>query len=98
MAINPDSFIIEGRTEVLPRGRTIEHGTVEVTLQRETRRVPATRSSEGTIYVTKGIGGRQPGGRAMSAMITRFTDGKVRAYYGRTEASSLHNFFFTEED
>lgn len=71
--LNIDSFQPSGAPDrVIPTtGTAFEQGTVELTLGRETRRVPAERSRQDGRIIARGISGRyQTGGKVWPARIS----------------------------
>ena len=84
MIINTATFEIEA-IEPLRSGIVLEKGSVEITLARETRRVPAHRI--GSSLTAKGLVGRyQSGAKAWPAIICQDTERKIQyADFGRDD-------------
>jgi len=85
--VNMESLEMTGEKSVTVAGKyrfEYDHGTVEVTLERATRRVPCKRSSNGTLYVN-GISGRyRTGTQAWPASVSVDERGEF-IHFGRDE-------------
>ena len=86
--IDPTTFLVETSEQNEHLG-TIERGTVEVTIRRETRRVEATRYSKSGDITARGMTGRyQTGGKAWPATIS----------LRHTERGSYESVWFGRDD
>lgn len=88
MMIDPTTFTTETSE---PNGLfgAIERGTVEVTIRRETRRVPATRYAKSGSIIASGMTGRyQTGSKAWPATI----------YLRNTEHGMIQTVCFGRDD
>jgi hypothetical protein len=94
--INPATFEASGetRTITLPSGTQFhyEEGTVEVTLGRETRRLPASRDSEGGVSVGHGLFGTYAtSSKRWPAFLKLDEKGREFARFGRDDRSGRFN-------
>jgi len=62
----------------------IEHGTIEATLRRETRQVPASRYQDGTISATGMTGRYRTGTKAWPAVVEYRSFGQVNPKWGES--------------
>lgn len=95
--INRDSFISTGtetKTYESKRGdwtTTYETGSVEVTLQRQTKRIEARRYEDGSICVNALTGRYQQGGKAWPASLTSYANKSDYVWFGRDDRSGRFN-------